>query len=161
LKVNIDGICSQHLLATNGYLYNYTSAENFTSYDGLLSSLATYIPLISGTCLNDTSTFICNAVFVPCDLTTGEPRAICSSSCYRFSTLCEVEYDAFVAGLAIAGIDQLDQLDLCADTLKLIKKGFGAKTTVKGVECGCIGIWTCIHVYVLYVCIQVTKEISM
>jgi len=130
------GACSLSSVATNGYVYKYTSVENFTNYVQIVNSLAKYISIVRHSCKEATSTFACNAIFVPCDLTTGEPRATCSNSCYHFSTHCDLEYDTIVKGLTIIG---LQQSDICADTLQHIKKVFGSNSTFTGAECKCLG----------------------
>ncbi|XP_065911786.1 tyrosine-protein kinase receptor UFO-like isoform X3 [Dysidea avara] len=137
---NLIEVCAQHSLATNNYLYQYTSVHNLTTFGNLLSVLESFTRLITDGCFNTTASFICNGIFVPCDLTTGEAKAICTNSCYKFKEDCTLEYDSIIKGAALIEGIILQLESFCADTLVLIKDAFGANTTASGVECNCLDV---------------------
>ena len=142
MQINISGVCSEHSVATNGYLYNYTSAENLTQFMQIIDSLKSHIPNIKPECRHISLSHGCNGLFVPCDLITGKPRAICSNTCCHFRGLCSKEYAAFQLVLHVL---KINQPDLCTDTLLFIKKVFGANATLKGDELNCIGMYISIY----------------
>ena len=136
IKVSIDGVCSSYSLATNGYLFNYINAS-FEYLTEVSNQVETLFHNTGPTCYNITLTYACNALFVPCDLTSGTPIAMCSNSCKQFKTICSVEYDTVVKGLvAITFVS-----DICSDTLVYIKNEFAVNTTFKGVEHNCLGMY--------------------
>ena len=48
---------------------------------------------ISFKCYLSVNLFLCNYVFIPCNLTTGTPKPICSKSCYNFYHSCPDQYN--------------------------------------------------------------------
>ena len=44
-------------------------------------------------CTEFAVSLLCNAAFVPCDMTTGAPKAICSDSCYFLQNDCSENYN--------------------------------------------------------------------
>jgi len=45
--------------------------------------------------------FLCNLAFLPCNLTTGIPKLICSKSCLYFHQNCPIQYN-LVQAIAIS-----------------------------------------------------------
>lgn len=146
---NLHRFCAQESLATNSYLNQYESVQTLTAFTNIITHLESYARLItSEECHNQTIAFICNAIFIPCDLITGEPKAICKDSCNKFSEECILEYDTIIKAAVILeavdieGIGRIDIEieDFCADTLNHTKQAFGINTTNTGVECNCLAI---------------------
>ena len=135
--MSIDGVCSSYSLATNGYLFNYIDAS-FEYLTEVLNQVETLFHNTGPTCYNITLTYACNVLFVPCDLTSGTPIAMCSNSCKQFKTSCSVEYETVARGLSV--IDKFVS-DICSDTLVYIKTRFAVNTTSKGVESNCLGMY--------------------
>ena len=86
-------ICANYSLATDSYIYGYASYDNFTSLAKILQG---FTPNLSETCNLFATYFFCNFGFVPCDLTSGAPRAICTESCNYITTECSTEYSHVV-----------------------------------------------------------------
>jgi len=113
-------ICSAFNLATDYYNYGYTSLDNFTSYSLTLDASETLIR--SGNdefCEMYFLYYLCNYVFVPCDLTTGAPRPVCRDSCYLFRTRCTIIVNYILSfGRAV----QYPVKDDCENTLAHIQE---------------------------------------
>ena len=79
-------------------IFNYTSKKNFTNFlDYALIIARGYIPQFSlSRCVFYGAVFVYNHLFIPCNLTTGMPRPLCSKACHSFSNECEFEYTTII-----------------------------------------------------------------
>ena len=95
LKFPADDYCSQYNSATNDYIFQYTSVENMTklSNDIQRAKHSTNIQGFSFKCQLSFNLFLCNYASIPCNLTTGTPKPICSKSCYYFYHSCPEQYN--------------------------------------------------------------------
>ena len=98
-------IYSDYDVSLNGMAFKYTSMKNFTKYLDNLIIAARYIPQFSSSsCLFYSAVFVYNHLFIPCNLTTGTPRPLCSKACYMFSNECEYEYTTMITYANLIGI---------------------------------------------------------
>ena len=130
-----NSICSDINLATDYYNYRYTSLENFTSFSETIIALQDIIRLgLTGFCGNVLAYFLCNYVFVPCDLTTGAPRPICMDSCRFVRTHCNTEFTYI---LQFASTIDYPVIDNCGNTLANLQVGFGFPCSSSSFEDNC------------------------
>jgi len=109
-----------------------------TKFVDILSIAANFIGRITDGCVDSTKSFVCNAIFVPCDLATGEAKDLCTNSCNKFEEDCKLVFDSLLLGAVL--FERIILENYCTDTLMLIKKVAGTNTTVSGVECNCFDI---------------------
>ena len=84
--------------------------------------------------MSPTGVFLCNLIFIPCNLTTGTPRPLCSRSCFKFHSACTVEFDTI---LNIAGFLDIPFTDSCENTLNHINAGYGYPNSSNDFEDDC------------------------
>jgi len=131
-------VCAQFNLATDYYNYRYTILENFTSFSQTIEALEDVINSgVVGFCRIIFPYFLCNYAFVPCDLTTGAPRPICTDSCYFMRTLC---FEDFKHAVDYANVIDYPLVDDCENTLANLQKGFGFPCSSSSFKDNCIDI---------------------
>ncbi|XP_065883016.1 uncharacterized protein [Dysidea avara] len=97
------GMCSSVTHSFNSYYYNYTSSENFEQISTVISTLfAGNFSEEDQFCLNASLYFVCNYIFIPCDIYTGNPRLICPSVCddYLSNERCNSTFETVIAAIA-------------------------------------------------------------
>ena len=133
-----NSVCSNINLATEYYNYRYTSLENFTSFSETIITLEEIIRIgFTGFCGKFLTYFLCNYAFVPCDLTTGAPRPVCTDSCYFVRTYCESE---FMLVLQFTSTIDYPVIDSCENTLAHLQVGFGFPCSSSSFEDNCIDL---------------------
>ena len=80
--------------------------------------------------------FICNYVFVPCDLFTGAPKSICSDSCYFLRTYCAGTYFSVV----MVGALRFPFEDNCENTLTHLQLGYNFPCSSSSLGNDCIDL---------------------
>jgi len=130
-------ICSAFNLAIDYYNYGYTTLDNFTSYSSTLDTSEAFLLSSSDEfCEMYFIHYLCNYVFVPCDLTTGAPRPVCRDSCYFFRTRCPSELSYI---LTFARAVQYPIKDDCENTLAHIQE-FGFPCSSDDFKENCIDL---------------------
>lgn len=74
-------------------------------------------------CLNATLHFVCNYIFIPCDVLTGNPRLICSFVCEEYLSYykhCNSTFETVIAAITTESNFRL-QPD-CNNPLKLLEE---------------------------------------
>jgi len=90
---------------------------------------------VDSLCRDATGYYICNIVFIPCDLTSGNPRPVCNSSCTKFfrGERCR---DTFATIIRFSAIVNYTVRDDCENTLShLSEYGFDLKASDYEDEC--------------------------
>ena len=128
--------CAQFTLATDFYIYRYTSYENFTEFAMTLDQLRSFVDF-SEFCEQFATYFICNYVFTPCDLTTGAPRPICTDTCYFFRTYCSDTYSSMIR---FAAAVKYPIMDNCENTLAHLQLGYNFPCSSSSLQNDCIDI---------------------
>ena len=90
--------------------------------------------------------FLCNYVFVPCDLTTGAPRPVCTDSCYFVRTYCASQ---FMLVLEFTSTIDYPVIDSCENTLANLQVGFGFPCSSSSFEDNCIDLLRGIAIRIL------------
>ena len=131
-----EGSCSKYTLSLNHMIFKYTSDRDFSEYLNLLESVEELLQDIgtSSGCTSPTGMFICNLAFVPCNLTTGTPRPLCSRSCSKFYSACTIEFNRL---LNIAGFLGISFSDSCENTLYYINEDYGYPNSSNDFEDDC------------------------
>ena len=129
-------IYSEYSLSLNNMIFKYTSESNFTKFlDALKVVAVTYLPQFpSSRCVFYGVIIVINYVFVPCNLTTGTPQPLCSSSCNTFSYDCEYEYNTMITYANLLGIPLSDD---CENTFHHINRVYNYPNTSKDFENDC------------------------
>ena len=140
--------CAEFSLASNFYGYGYTSYENLTEFAALLESVSSIFNF-AYTCHRVAAYFICNYIFVPCDLFTGAPRSMCTNSCYFLRDHCSDEYFAVVNFGAL----RYPIVDNCENTLIHLQQGFNFPCSSSSFGNDCIDLLSMCHIY----CINIIK----
>ena len=84
---------------------------------------------------------VCNAGYIPCDMTTGEPRSLCVDSCKRYKEDCALIYNQTILQVALNNDLNPKAVDLCADTMIVHKIYLGNNfTNVTGTEPNCYNV---------------------
>ena len=136
--LNLNPICSGANLGTAYYNYRYTSLENLTSYSTTITTLQEFFRSgFSGFCETFLVYYLCNYVFVPCDLTTGAPRPICTNSCYFVHTRCNLE---FMRVMQFASAFDYPIIDDCENTPANLQVGFGFPCSSSSFEDNCLDL---------------------
>ena len=148
---NLSFICSEHTLAVNNYLVNY---EEYFSYEIInreiykneLDIRNFFNRATDLKCVEEFLLAMCNAFYIPCDMTTGKPRSLCVDSCKRLREDCAVFFYLIVHASELSFDLPTQSLDLCADTMIVFKLGskqlFNITniTTARGVESNCYNV---------------------
>ena len=142
-------VCSGINLATNYYNFRYTSVDNFTSFSDTITTLEGIIRLgFNDFCGRILTYFLCNYVFVPCDLTTGGPRPICTDSCYFLLAHCEAQ---FMNVIQFTSTQNYPFMDNCENTLAHLQEGFGFPCSSSSFENNCINMMQGTYMYIFVV----------
>ena len=125
--------CDDVSLATDFYGYEYTNLTEILNqvdnYDLLLD--------FNHICGQLTGYFICNYVFIPCDLFTGAPRPICSDSCYYYCTECSDTYHTLLRVIPQAYPYIMDD---CDNTLSHLQTGYDFPCSSSSLENNCLDL---------------------
>ena len=117
-----EGSCSQYSLSLNHMTFKYTSDRNFSEFLDLLKSVEVLLQnSVTPGCTWPTGIFLCNLIFIPCNLTTGTPRPLCSRSCSNFYSACTLEFHTI---LNFAGLLNVPLTSNCENTLHHINVGY-------------------------------------
>ena len=121
--------------------YKYTSEENFARYLEYLklgvdtSCTASYVTEIE-ICDIYGAQFVYHQIFVPCNLTSGTPRPLCSRFCYFFRSNCKSNYDKI---LKYANVFEKDIIiDDCTNTFQFQNKVSNFTNSSKDFEDDCV-----------------------
>ena len=126
---------SKYSLAVNNMIFNYTSEKNFSKFLKALKVAVQYLPQFSRSrCLFYGAVFVYNYVFVPCNLTAGTPRPLCSSACYMFRSSCEYQYTTIISYARLLGIPITDD---CENTFHHINNLFHYPNSSKDFKDDC------------------------
>lgn len=135
LEFSGEGSCSKYSLSLNHMTFKYTSDKNFTELLDLLQSVEILLRnSITSGCTSPTGIFLCNLVFIPCNLTTGTPRPLCSRSCSIFSSACTIEFDTV---LTLAGALGIPFTNDCENTFHHINARYGYPNSSNDFEDDC------------------------
>ena len=129
--------CSSFSLSVNYMVFNFTSKQKFSHYMEKLNTLQSIILDTSGIpphCERSTGLFVCNLIFVPCNLTTGTPRPLCSRTCSNFYRFCTDQYNVIAN---IARILEFPILQNCKNTLHHLNAGYGYPNSSSEFEDDC------------------------
>ena len=128
-------ICADYTFATDFYGYGYTSNENLTALAAIIESLKDFFEF-SFLCHRFAAYFICNYVFVPCDLFTGAPRSICTDSCNYLRRFCDDTYFTVVN----VGSLTFPIVDNCENTLIQLQTGYNFPCSSSSLGNDCIDL---------------------
>ena len=119
-------------------IFKYTSDRNFSKLLDLLKSVEILLRnSVTRGCTFPTGMFLCNLVFIPCNLTTGTPRPLCSRSCSAFHSACNLEFNTILNFAGILGIPFIDQ---CENTLHHINMGYGYRNSSNDFKDDCFDL---------------------
>ena len=117
-------------------IFKYTSESNFTNFVEAMKVAVKYLPHYSSSrCLFYGAIFVYNYAFIPCNLTTGTPRPLCSSTCQVFSDQCAHEYANILLYANLYGFILNED---CENTLHHIGKTFNYPNSSKDFENDCL-----------------------
>ena len=127
--IRLDGLtnaaCRRFNQASQNVIFNYATEEQFDSYIETLDGLEELLDDADAdeVCQQAAGYIICNYVFIPCNLTTGNPRPICTVPCdYYFNVRCS---DIFAVILRFSTIIDYPLMNNCPNTLShLAEFGF-------------------------------------
>ena len=131
-------------MANNYYLFNYENRLNYTKFTEQANkhqanSMTILRRLAELNCQNEYLSLFCNAFYVPCDLTTGEPRGACVDSCRKVAKDCPLLFQSSIQALSSRFGANIP--DYCEDTLTMIKLYIGTNfTNATGVESNCFSL---------------------
>jgi len=112
------GACNRYDLSTNNVIFNYANMQMNREFFELLNGLETLLnnSEVDPVCRDAAGYYICNIVFIPCNLTSGNPRPICASSCTKFfrGERCR---DTFATIVRFSAIVNYPFEDDCGNTL--------------------------------------------
>ena len=116
-------------------IYSYTSERNFTKFVKTLKLAVQYLPQFSKSeCLYYGAIFVYNYIFIPCNLTVGTPRPLCSGACYIFHNSCEYEYATIISYAKFFGVPLFDD---CNNTFHHINNLYHNPNSSKDFEDDC------------------------
>ena len=121
--------------------YKYTNEETFAYYLDLLEIYTKNIgdyKIYIDVCDLCAALFAYNQVLVPCNLTSGTPRPICSKSCYLFRSNCSRAFNAVIKLSRILVRGSL--VDNCENTFHFINTFGNFANSSKDFEEDCIDI---------------------
>ena len=122
-------------------IYKYTSERNFTKILEAASVVVQHnvkhvYKLFSSKCLYYTTIIVYTTVFVPCNLTTGTPRSLCSNACHYFRHFCQDDFAMIIKYSKILGIPILTD-DYCENTFVIINKLYHYPNSSKDFDNDC------------------------
>jgi len=119
-------------------IFKYTSDKNISRLLDRLQSTRNLLASARSSCKVSTGAFLCNTAFVPCNLTTGTPRPLCSRSCSIFRSVCDREFNVTLSLGEILGIHFSPS---CENTLHHINiGGFGFPNSSSEFEDDCYNL---------------------
>ena len=120
--------------------YKYTNEESFAYYLDILEISAKNIDVaeVDDVCDLYGVLFVYNQLFVPCNLTSGTPRPLCSNSCYFFRSNCSREFDSIIKLISIIAKNSL--VYDCGNTFHFINVLSNFANSSKDFEEDCIDI---------------------
>ena len=101
----------QYSLSLNTMIFRYTSESNITNYIETLKAAVNLIRPFRSRCEFYGAVFVYNFAFIPCNLTTGTPRPVCSSACYTFRDQCEYQYSSIIIYSTLFGYTLRDNCE--------------------------------------------------
>ena len=122
-------------------MFKYTSNKNLSmilnrlQQFGVIFSNARFSP----GCRLPSGLFYFNVAIIPCNLTTGTPRPICSRSCSNYFSSCNGEFNAFLDFTRSFNFP-LSFMQNCENTLHHINMGYGYPNSSNDFEDDCIDI---------------------
>ena len=147
---------SPYSLSLNNIVYKYTGEGNITKILNLMKMVAGLLPGYPVTeCRSYGYILGYNILLVPCNLTTGKPRPLCSNSCYYYRVNCSEEYDSV---LRSAKKYNLDSVSDCDNTFSLINTIFGFANSSKEFEEDCFDIRGMLLNNLRYICMYACKR---
>ena len=121
-------------------IYAYTTEQEFNTYVTILDRLENNLAVsdVTEVCKEAVSYVMCNYVFIPCNLTTGNPRPICTKSCdYYFNRKCKEIFDLIVRYAPY--VHEYPFVNNCPNTLSHLNK-FGHSLSSDSFADDCIDI---------------------
>ena len=159
-KFTVNDHCTQYNLATNDYLYQYTSVKNISLLSNAIQEVLPLIRIqgVTFICELALNLFLCNFALSPCNLTTGTLKPICSQSCFFFRQNCNTHYDL---ARTIASFRGFPFADDCDNTLRHLQLWYNIEVSSDdfGDDCLDFGLESklinlcCMHVY-MYACMH-------
>ena len=138
IKFSGENSCSSYSLSLNHMTFKYTNAKNFSELLNLLQSVRILLRNSkTKDCEFPTGLFLCNTVFVPCNLTTGTPRPFCSSACSNFYSACNVEFNTISGFTKILNYPFMHN---CKNTLHPLNIGYGYPNVSSDFEDDCLDL---------------------
>ena len=139
LDPQILDFAQHHGVPVNTVAYRYMSEEAFTQYLSYLNFLPKYFDTISlKTCRLYGAFFVYTNLFIPCNLTTGTPKPLCSKSCYFYRSNCYSDYSRI---LKYAGAILMTSIaDDCENTFTIAKSLFNFTKSSKDFKDDCLDI---------------------
>ena len=128
-----------YTLSLNNVIFKYTSDKNLSM---LLDRLQSFRALLldsrfRSACRFPTGLFFCNLFFIPCNLTTGTPRPICSRSCSQFFSACNTQFNVL---LDFSRVINFPFMHNCENTLHHINMSFGYPNSSSDFEDDCLDL---------------------
>ena len=119
--------------------YKYTNEETITYYLDVLAISSKTIDVDEiDLCDLYGVLFAYNQIFVPCNLTSGTPRPLCSKFCYFFRSNCSRSFNAIIKFSSIFGKNSF--VDDCENTFHFINVFSNFTNSSKDFEEDCIDI---------------------
>ena len=132
--------CRQFKQASQNVIFEYTTDEQFDGYIETINGLEELLLTaedVDEVCRQAAGYIICNYVFIPCNLTTGNPKPICTLPCdYYINMRCR---DIFVVILQFATIIEYPFMNNCPNTLSHLEE-FGVSLLSDSFADDCIDI---------------------
>ena len=135
--------CARFSEASQNVIFDYTTNEQFNGYIETLDGLEELL-LIANTdevCRQAIGYIMCNYVFIPCNLTTGNPRPICTLPCdYYINVRCRVEFEEI---FQFAPFIDYPFINNCPNTLSHLEEfGFSLLSDNFADDCiDLVGMW--------------------
>ena len=150
-----DSACEEFFRGSDNIMFKYTTLEGFESYIDTVNNLESL--LVSAdtvqVCRQAAAYFICNYVFIPCNLTTGNPRPICTIACdYYFNDFCKSLFEVI---LRFSSILEYPFMNNCPNTLSHLET-FGFSLSSDSFADDCIDI---AGMYIMIVAVQLSHVI--
>ena len=170
---NLTSYCSEHTLAVNNYLVNYEEIFSYEIINGEIYRNELEIEnfrnrITDHKCVEESLLTLCNAFYIPCDMTTGKPRSLCVDSCKRLREDCAIFFYLIVRAVELSYDLPAQSLDFCADTMIAFKLEFKQYfnntniTTARGVESNCYhvqGKWIlCAYIFYSTILINYSRN---
>ena len=125
--VQLDGLtnaaCARFSAASENMIFDYTTDEQFDDYIETFNNLEQLLVtanIAEEVCRQAAGYIICNYVFIPCNLTTGNPRPICTLPCdYYINVRCR---NIFEVIFQFAALVDYPFVNNCTNTLSHLKE---------------------------------------